>query len=447
MRLPDSSSPDRIVFQPPPPPPRRSAGWQKPLLYLSLILFGAGSALVGARILGLGDSTTARLSLDAPPSPLSAAQSLLSPAPNSPNSPRPNPLRNFVTDVVGKVGPAVVRIDASRRVSAGLPGQFANPFFRRFFGEDLPTPGQREQRGSGSGFVVTADGQIFTNAHVVEGADQVTVTLKDGRKFPGKVLGADSLTDVAVVKIEAKDLPIVPLGNSSDLQPGEWAIAIGNPLGLDNSVTTGIISATGRSSAQIGAPDKRVNFIQTDAAINPGNSGGPLINEQGEVIGMNTAIIRDAQGIGFAIPIERAKQIATQIVTKGRVDHPFIGVQMMKLTPELKQQINDDPNAGVRLGIDAGVLVMRIVPRSPAATAGLRPGDAIFQVNGKVVEEPSEVQSLVEAAGVNGKLELAVHRNGQNLSLAVQPVAMPQQAAAERSERGDRPAQPPSSQP
>src|SRR5919202_1353056 len=164
------------------------------------------------------------------------------------------------------------------------------------------------ERGTGSGFVIGGDGVILTNAHVVEGADTVNVTLKDGRSFQGQVLGADKVTDVAVVKIEANNVPVVAIGNSDKLLSGEWAIAIGNPLGLDNSVTAGIISATGRSSSDVGVPDKRIGFIQTDAAINPGNSGGPLLNASGEVIGMNTAIIQGAQGLGFAIPINTAKR-------------------------------------------------------------------------------------------------------------------------------------------
>lgn len=331
---------------------------------------------------------------------------------------------NFVTDVVERVGPAVVRIDATRVVSSNIPKEFDNPFFRRFFGGEFPEMPDRQQAGSGSGFITTPNGQIFTNAHVVEGADRVTVKLKDGRTFEGEVLGADPLTDVAVVKIEAQGLPTVVIGDSQQLRPGEWAVAIGNPLGLDNTVTSGIISGTGRSSSQVGIPDKRVNFIQTDAAINPGNSGGPLINERGEVVGINTAIIRDAQGIGFAIPIDRAVQVAKQIVETGRAEHPFIGIRMTKLTPELKAQIDSDPSSNLRIGIDAGVLVLGVMPRSPAAEAGMQAGDTIFQVNGQVVEEPSEVQAVVEAAGVGQPLSIALNRGGENLELKVVPVRM-----------------------
>jgi len=217
---------------------------------------------------------------------------------------------NFIAEAAQKVGPAVVRIDSKRQVvSRGVPEEFSNdPTLRRFFGNREPQrPSSQVEEGTGSGFIVDANGLILTNAHVVDGADQVSVLLKDGRRLQGKVLGADPVTDVAVVKVEASNLPIVSLGNSELLQPGEWAIAIGNPLGLDNTVTAGIISATGRSSAAIGVGDRRVGFIQTDAAINPGNSGGPLLNEKGEVVGMNTAIISGAQGLGFAVPINTAK--------------------------------------------------------------------------------------------------------------------------------------------
>ena len=325
-----------------------------------------------------------------------------------------------MTNVVQSVGPSVVRIDASRTVRQSPNDPFNNPFFRRFFGDEMPRRNQeRRQSGSGSGFIVSSDGQIFTNAHVIEGADTVKVTLKDGRELPGKVLGSDSVTDVAVIKVEAEGLPTVSFANSEELQPGQWAIAIGNPLGLDNTVTTGIVSATGRSSSEVGIPDKRVNFIHTDAAINPGNSGGPLIDEQGRVIGINTAIIRGAQGLGFAIPINRARQIADQIITKGKVDHPFLGIRMVALTPEVKEEVNSSPNSAVRVDIDAGVLVVQVVPESPAAEAGLRPGDVIFKAQGKDIKEAIEVQQAVEAAGVGNPMTLEVHRDGENLTVEV----------------------------
>ncbi|NER79160.1 MAG: trypsin-like serine protease, partial [Leptolyngbya sp. SIO1D8] len=200
---------------------------------------------------------------------------------------------NFIAEAVDQVGAAVVRIDAEN-VDFDVPEAFQNPFFRRFFGDDMPAPPDNFQQGTGSGFVITQKGRIITNAHVVEGANQVTVTLTDGRTFEGEVVGTDMVTDVAAIKIDAQDLPTVAMGSTENLSPGQWAIAIGNPLGLDNTVTAGIISALGRTSSEVGIPDKRVQFIQTDAAINPGNSGGPLLNDRGEVIGMNTASFRIA---------------------------------------------------------------------------------------------------------------------------------------------------------
>ena len=179
-------------------------------------------------------------------------------------------------------------------------------------------------------------------------------------------LGTDSVTDVAVIKIDANNLPTVTVGDSNNLQPGEWAIAIGNPLGLDNSVTVGIISATGRSSSDVGVPDKRVGFIQTDAAINPGNSGGPLLNQNGDVVGINTAIIDGAQGLGFAIPINNAQQIAQQLIKGGKAEHAYLGIAMQTLTPELKQELNRNLNTNIRLFNDQGVLIMQVVPGSPA---------------------------------------------------------------------------------
>lgn len=206
---------------------------------------------------------------------------------------------NFVAAAVERTGPAVVRIDSSRTF------QNSDSF-----------SGQRVARGTGSGFIFRQDGLILTNAHVVDGADRVTVTLTSGRRYPGRVIGEDRRMDVAVVEIQANNLPVVNMGNSDRLKPGEWAIAIGNPLGLDNTVTVGIISGTGRSSRDIGARGRNVNFIQTDAAINPGNSGGPLLNQRGQVIGINTAIIQGAQGLGFAIPINQAQQIANQLISQ-----------------------------------------------------------------------------------------------------------------------------------
>jgi S1-C subfamily serine protease len=260
---------------------------------------------------------------------------------------------------------------------------------------------------------------------VVSGAESVEVTLKDGRTFNGRVVGTDPVTDVAVVKINATNLPTVRVGRSDNLVPGQWAIAIGNPLGLDSTVTAGIISATGRSSSQVGVPDKRVSFIQTDAAINPGNSGGPLLNDRGEVIGINTAIRADAQGLGFAIPIETAQRVAQQLLTKGKVDHPYLGIQMVDLTPSIRKQINEESGGALRINQDQGVLVVRVMDGSPAAQAGLQQGDVIQKIDNKVVTTAADVQAMVEASEIGSTLRLEINRNGKIQVMALKPAPLP----------------------
>ncbi|MDB9303848.1 trypsin-like peptidase domain-containing protein [Nodularia spumigena CS-591/12] len=249
----------------------------------------------------------------------------------------------------------------------------------------------------------------------------------DGRTFDGRVLGEDPVTDVALIEIEANNLPFVPLGDSDVLQPGQAVIAIGNPLGLNNTVTSGILSATGRSGSDIGVSDKRVDFIQTDAAINPGNSGGPLLNSRGEVIGMNTAIIRGAQGLGFAIPINTVQRISQQLITKGRVDHPYLGIQMVTLTPEIKATIKRNSGELWNLRADQGVLLIDIVARSPASIAGLKSGDVIKSINNQPVTKIEEVQKLVENSQIGIPLQIQVERNGQIIAIAVSPAPLPAQ--------------------
>ena len=332
---------------------------------------------------------------------------------------------DYVAQVVQQTGPAVVRINSTRT----LQQEIQDPTIGRFFGRQAPRQGQVE-RGTGSGFITSADGQIVTNAHVVEGADSVMVVLTDGRQFRGEVVGVDRVTDLAVVKINATGLPTAKLGNSDTLLPGQAAIAIGNPLGLDNTVTQGIISATGRSSAEVGVPTERINFIQTDAAINPGNSGGPLLNSAGEVIGVNTAIIQGAQGLGFAIPINTIKRISQQLATKGRVDHPYLGVQMGELSPELRSQINQS-NVGFKVDRDSGVIILTIAADSPAARAGLRPGDVIQSINNTAIQSSQQVQEQVESANIGNPLQITVGRGNQTAAIAVKPEQLPEQQAAD----------------
>lgn len=334
---------------------------------------------------------------------------------------------SFVTAAVNRVGSAVVRIDTERTITRrGSDPFFDDPVFRRFFGNGFQGQLPPEQlRGLGSGFIIDKSGLILTNAHVVDKADKVTVRLKDGRSFEGKVQGADEVTDLAVVKINAgSDLPVAPLGSSSNLQVGDWAIAVGNPLGLDNTVTLGIVSTLRRSSAEVRIPDKRLEFIQTDAAINPGNSGGPLLNGQGEVIGINTAIRGDAMGIGFAIPIDKAKTVAAKLERGERIAHPFIGVQMEELTPELAKQFNSNPNSPIELPEINGVLVRQVVPNSPSAAAGIRPGDVIVQVDGQPITKGAQLLDIVEASRVGQELQLKVQRGNRTQQLSVRTAQM-----------------------
>jgi S1-C subfamily serine protease len=334
---------------------------------------------------------------------------------------------NFIAAAAERVGPAVVRIDSERSVSEAMPDALNNPFFRRFFGDELPPSAipelpDRIEQGTGSGFIINPNGQILTNAHVVDGASTVQVTLKDGRKLEGRVVGIDRVTDVAVVQIEADDLPSVELGSTQNLSPGQWAIAIGNPLGLDNTVTAGIISALGRSSNQVGIPDKRVQFIQTDAAINPGNSGGPLLNDRGEVIGMNTAIRANAQGLGFAIPIETAKRIADQLFENGEVQHPFLGIQMVELNPDVIEELNQEGVLPLKINEDmTGVLIVRVMANTPAEAAGLKQGDVIQSVNAVPMTSPEEVQAQVESSTIGESLQLEINRNGEIQTIEIKP--------------------------
>ena len=369
------------------------------------------------------------------PAPSSTAEQPLYPAVIPAQTNPPNNLAfdrdvNFIATAARKVGPAVVRIDASRQISA-LPKNLQNPLFRRFFGSDgqesLPMPSERMERGTGSGFIIGSDGRLITNAHVVSGSETVEVTLKDGTSYEGKVLGTDSFTDVAVIKIEATDLPTVNFGSAEKLTPGEWAIAIGNPLGLDNTVTVGIVSALGRSSSQVGVPDKRVRFIQTDAAINPGNSGGPLLNSRGEVIGINTAIRADAQGLGFAIPIETAQRIANQLFAKGQADHPYLGVQMVNLNPKTREELDSNPELNFEIGEEEGILVVKVIPRSPAERGGFKPGDIIQRVGNRPVIDSLQVQEQVDLSQIGEELELQIIRGGEPITLRVIPGAFPQE--------------------
>lgn len=388
---------------------------RKSVFYLLLPLVGTGGLLLG----GCEAPNVTRQQLNPQGLEASNRQNNRSLMPTEEDS-------NFVVAVVDKVQPTVVRINTARTVQNQRPGALNDPLFRRFFGDDFPAqPQERTVRGVGSGFVIDSQGRILTNAHVVNRADTVTVSFADGRTFEGRVIGEDPLTDIAVVQIPANNLQPVELASSAQVRSGQWAIAIGNPLGLQETVTIGVVSGIDRSSGDVGATGKRVGFIQTDAAINPGNSGGPLLNARGQVIGVNTAIIQGAQGIGFAIPIDTAMRIAEQLITTGRVQHPYVGIQMLPLTPDIQERLR---NSDIRVQANQGVLIVRIEPGSPADQAGLRPGDVIQSVNNQQVTKPEQIQQQVEKSGVGSQLPLTVQRNGQTVELTVRPAPLPQGA-------------------
>ncbi|MGF1492690.1 MAG: HhoA/HhoB/HtrA family serine endopeptidase [Microcoleaceae cyanobacterium] len=402
--------------------------WRQPIACLLLLLLGAGAALTGERWLKarfFPEKSLAEQPLGITDAEIPAAAA----APQAPawRVPKPgggstkptNP--NFIVAAVDQVGPAVVRINASRRPDPGFES-FNEPLPDEFF-DGRPYPSDPLEQGTGSGFILSSEGHILTNSHVVENTETVQVGLKDGRWFKGRVLGTDPVTDVAVIKIAAKDLPVVQLGNSDALSPGEWAIAIGNPLGLDNSVTVGIISATGRSSSDVGVPDKRIGFIQTDAAINPGNSGGPLLNAQGQVVGMNTAIIDGAQGLGFAIPINHAQEIAQQLISTGRAEHAYLGIEMVTLSAETREQL--EPVLGEGFQIDRGVLIINVAPGSPAEQAGLQSGDVILKIDDRAITRSEAVQQAVQRKAVGTTLQVEVNRNGQIVNVSVQTGKLP----------------------
>ncbi|WP_216903733.1 trypsin-like peptidase domain-containing protein [Synechococcus sp. CCY 9618] len=325
--------------------------------------------------------------------------------------------QSFVADAIRRAGPAVVTIDTERTVQSaatgGLPrGLLNDPLFRQFFGiPQQGSPSRRTERGQGSGVILQSDGLVLTNAHVVDQIDRVTVGLENGRRYEGRVVGLDKLTDLAVVRlVGAGPWPVAPLGNSDALQVGDWAIAVGNPFGLDNTVTLGIISSLNRNASKLGITDKRLDLIQTDAAINPGNSGGPLLNADGEVVGINT-LVRSGPGagLGFAIPINRARTIVKELVATGRATHPMIGVGL------------DEIRSGDGRGEGRGAVVVSVQPGGPADRGGLMAGDVIVAAEGAAVQDPSQVITAVERAGVGGILNLTVNRRGSVVNLRLTP--------------------------
>jgi len=317
---------------------------------------------------------------------------------------------NF-SDLAQKVRPGVVNIQVVRKVkNVGLPNFPGNPFghqnpFGDFFGpfsEGNPPSGGQKQQGVGSGFVMSRDGYILTNNHVVEDADKIKVKFANGKEYEGKVVGKDPKTDLAVVKIDgASDLQPLALGNSDDLQVGSWVVAVGSPFGLEQTVTAGIVSAKGRVIGS-GPYD---NFIQTDASINPGNSGGPLINMKGEVVGINTAIVASGQGIGFAIPINLAKEVAPQLQEKGHVTRGWLGVGIQEMTPDLAKSFGLKENKGA--------LIAEVFKGSPAEKAGIAQGDIILEFNGKEITNSKDLPHTVASTPVGTTVTVKVSRDGK----------------------------------
>lgn len=313
--------------------------------------------------------------------------------------------------------PAVVHIQTEGAHGEGdrrLPGPLErDPFFREFFEQFRGEPRRSDPEISlGSGVIIDRRGYIITNNHVVKGADRITVPLNTEKELKAEVVGRDLKTDLAVIQVESdQELPEAILGDSDQLRVGEWALAIGNPFGLDHTVTVGVISATGRSELGVLSYE---NFNQTDASINPGNSGGPLLNVKGEVIGINTAIAASGQGIGFAIPINLAKRIARDLIVKGRVVRGWLGIGLQSLNEDLARSLNVSPHAGI--------LISHVAAQGPGARSGLKPGDVITTIGKRKVRTPEEVQQLVAEAAVGSTLHLVIEREKETLTVSI-PVA------------------------
>lgn len=353
-------------------------------------------------------------------------------------------------DLVERLGPVVVNIRTSARVGGPAGGGGNVPpipemdendpffeFFRRFFPQpgpqQRPGPGQRGPRerevprGVGSGFILSGDGYVMTNAHVVQGADDITVTLTDRREFKAKLIGADRRTDVAIVKIEASGLPAVRIGDPNRLRVGEWVIAIGSPFGLDNTVTAGIVSAKARETGEF------LPFIQTDVAVNPGNSGGPLINMRGEVVGINSQIFTTSgafAGISFAIPIDEAMRVGDQLRSTGRVTRGRIGVQIGPVTREVAEAIG--------LAKPQGALVSRIEAGTPAEKAGVEAGDVILRFDGKPIERESDLPRLVGGTKPGSRVQIQVWRKGKTVDLPIVVAEMEPDAPARKPDQPQR---------
>ena len=329
--------------------------------------------------------------------------------------------QSFVSKALNISGDAVVTIETQRQVlssSEGVfpPGILNDRYFERFFGlRGLQVPRSRIEKGQGSGVIFSKEGLVLTNAHVIEKTDQLIVGLSDGTRVLGNVVGEDSLTDLAVIKLKAKGpWPTAQLGNSDNLKVGDWAIAVGNPFGLENTVTLGIISNLNRDVAQLGISDKRIDLIQTDAAINPGNSGGPLLNSVGEVIGINT-LVRSGPGagLGFAIPINIDRKIAKDLITSGRAKHPMIGVT---LSSNIKQKSNFLSQT------EDGAIIEYLMPNGPAEKGGLKVNDLIISINNEKISTPADVVKKINKNNLQSALRIKILRENIESIKIIKPV-------------------------
>jgi serine protease Do len=393
---------------------------------IGLLLIGAGVILGLVVASDLGWLPIGHAVPEAPSAPKPAA---VAPPPSSGFD------RNFV-EVAKAVTPSVVNISTTRisRLPEGHNfGPFDDPFFRRFFGDELfrrfEAPKDRRERSLGSGVIADSSGHIITNNHVVAKADEIRVLLSDKRELKAKVVGTDPKTDIAVIKVDAKDLPILPWADSDKLQVGEYVLAIGNPFGLNQTVTMGIVSAVGRANVGIAEYE---DFIQTDAAINPGNSGGALVNARGELIGINTAIFSQSggyMGIGFAVPSNMVRSVMEQLVKGGKVVRGYLGVSIQELTQELAKQFG---TADIK-----GVLVSDVLADSPAKRAKLERGDVIIEFDGHAVENPTQFRNLVAATPIGKKVRIKLLRDGKSRELDVTIAEQPKTIAQSDSAGGD----------
>jgi Do/DeqQ family serine protease len=380
------------------------------LLFAVVLAFSLGLAASGwiLYLNGLPAAASLASQVPAPAATVAFAQ------PNSPPGLGPN----TIADLVERVGPAVVTIDtfveARRRQQDPI---FNDPFFRQFFGETPFTPGPQVQRGMGSGFIISQDGYILTNQHVVQGATRIEVRMA-GREevHEARLIGSDYDLDLAVLKIEAQDLPALTLGNVDEVRVGDWVVAIGNPYGMAHTVTVGVISYKGR---RVTVEDRRFeDLLQTDASINPGNSGGPLLNLKGEVIGINTAMNAQAQGIGFAISATTVKSVLRDLIEKGKVVRPWMGVLLQEVTPQLAEHFG--------LKAPQGVLIADAVQGGPAHRAGLRRGDIVLEIDGRKVDDVEQFIKTIRGTPIGNQVVLLIHRQNATRYVTVTIAERPQ---------------------